>query len=220
MGRTGDRRNVARNIWESGSFKTLGYGFPDTHASPHFSIYSAGLPILLVPFWVLQAHHDLHGAQWMTVANPLLLAACGAVLYRVGIALRMSRSTAVGMAFVFGALTMAPMYSTDLFAEPGVTLGATLALLGCIQWRNGKASGPWCIGVGIAVRDDVPRRFCALGRYHRPRGTVFRSRYRAAAHVATLAARGSRSRSAPRSSGPATTTTCASARRSRTRIRV
>ena len=70
-------KRAARNIWESGSFKTLGYGFPDTHASPHFSIYSAGSPILLVPFWVLQAHHDLHGAQWMTVANPLLLAACG-----------------------------------------------------------------------------------------------------------------------------------------------
>ena len=140
-----------RNIWESGSFKTLGYHFPDTHAPPHVSIYSAGLPIVLVPFWVLQAHHDVHGAQWMTVANPLLLAATGAVLYRVGIALRMHRSTAVGMAFVFGALTMAPMYSTDLFAEPGVTLGATLALLGCIQWRNGSVSGPWCIGVGTAI---------------------------------------------------------------------
>jgi hypothetical protein len=143
--------SVAKNIWEHGHVESFGSGFPDeVNPYPRISIYGVGVPLMLAPLWGLQTQLDPRGAQWLTVANPIVLAACGAVLYRTGVEIGLRRATSVGIAFVFGGLTMAPMYSTELFAEPAVTLGTVLAVLGCVRWRRAARSGPWLVGLGTA----------------------------------------------------------------------
>jgi hypothetical protein len=141
--------SVAKNIWEHHRVESLGSGFP-TEQNPYLrpSIYGVGVPLLLAPLWPLQFRLDPLGAQWLTIANPLVLAATGAALYRIGVEVGLRRATSVGIAFTFGLLTMAPIYSTELFAEPAVTLGTVLVVLGCVRWRRGMTSGPWLVGAG------------------------------------------------------------------------
>jgi hypothetical protein len=142
---------VARNIWQNGRLQTLGPYFPDeTRFVEGWSQYGVGQSLLLAPFWGIQSRFDPHGAQWMTLANPLVLAAAGAVQYRIGLALGLRRGTAAGMALVFGMLTMAPMYSTELFTEPAATLGTLIVVLALIRWRDARTYAPWMMGFGVA----------------------------------------------------------------------
>jgi hypothetical protein len=55
------------------------------------------------------------------------------------------------IALAFALLTMAPNYSTEFFAEPGVTLGTALAILGFVVWPDRTARGALLVGVGIAI---------------------------------------------------------------------
>ena len=141
----------AYNIWEHGRLQVSPITFPDElHMTEHFSFYGSGMSFLLAPLYGLQTRLNPRGAEWLTVANPIVLAACGAVLYRTAVALQMRRSTAVGIAIVFGTLTMAPVYSTELLSEPGVTLGTVVVVLGCVRWRDARRFGPWLVGFGVA----------------------------------------------------------------------
>jgi len=54
-------------------------------------------------------------------------------------------------ALAFGLLTMAPLYSTAFFAEPGVTLGAAVIMLGFAHWQRHLGRGALLIGAGTAV---------------------------------------------------------------------
>ncbi len=141
---------VTRNLWEHGRLQSFGPLFPDGPLAEVYSQYGVGQSLLLLPFYGLQRLDSADGAQWMTLANPIVLACCGACLYVIGISIRLRRSTSIGMAFAFGTLTMAPLYSTELFAEPAVTLGTLGVVLGLVRWRSQCATGPWLVGVGTA----------------------------------------------------------------------
>jgi hypothetical protein len=73
------------------------------------------------------------------------------VILKTGRVLGWRRSSATLAALAFALLTMAPLYSTEFFAEPGVTFGAALLMLGFARWDQRFASGPFVIGLGTAV---------------------------------------------------------------------
>ena len=141
---------VTRNLWENGRLQTFGPLFPEGPLTEVSSQYGVGQSLLLLPFYGLQQLGSADGAQWVTLANPIVLACCGACLYVIGISIGLRRSTSIGSAFAFGTLTMAPLYSTELFAEPAVTLGTLAVVLGLIRWRSQRATGPWLVGAGTA----------------------------------------------------------------------
>jgi|GEM_PF-1357377 hypothetical protein len=147
-----DVAGVAQDLWRHGRLQGYGHLF-GTPQQPviarEWSPYGIGMSLLLTPLWAFQGVKE-NGAQFLTLANPLVLAATGALLFRIIIEVGWRRSTAVGAALVFGMLTMAPMYSTELFSEPAVTLGTVAVVLGLIRWRGERPSGPWLIGMGTA----------------------------------------------------------------------
>lgn len=147
---------IARNIWEHGSVKMYRDSFGSHPLWRHEFPYGAhgiGMSLMLAPLWALQRH--VHGAPtdaiWLTVANPVLLAATAGMVLRIGLAVGFTRRIAVAAAAVFALLTMAPHYSTELFSEPAVTFATTLAVLGCLRWGEGRPAGPWYVGAGIAT---------------------------------------------------------------------
>ena len=149
-----DGRNmagVASNIWEHGRLQTFGQYFPEKRLAEGWSQYGIGQSLILAPLWGLQSAFDPLGAVWMTLANPIVLAGCGAVLFRLGVAIGLRRATALGAALVFGVLTMAPLYSTELFAEPAATLGTLVVVLGIVRWREGRGYAPWLVGCGTGA---------------------------------------------------------------------
>jgi hypothetical protein len=123
---------------------------PTKHHFP-YSHYGIGMPLVLLPLYLLQ--RALHIAPHLleSLASPLLLAATGALLYLAGRELRWSRRLSVAGALVFGALTQALQISQEAWSEPGVALAVALVVLGMLRWRSGRASGPWLVGSGLGV---------------------------------------------------------------------
>jgi len=152
---------VARNIWQHGSLHKFGDSFggdPGFRSESPYSVYGIGMSVLLAPLWGFQLHRDPNGAMWLTLLCPLLLATASSMLFLIGLELGWRRVTAVAVAFVFGAATMAMQYSTELFPEPAITLATVVVVLGLLRWRRGRRAGPWMIGAAIAgaifVRED------------------------------------------------------------------
>jgi 4-amino-4-deoxy-L-arabinose transferase-like glycosyltransferase len=116
-----------------------------------YSHYGIGMPLVIVPLYVLQQALHAPPEVLVTLASPLLLAATGAVLYLSGRELGWSRRLSLAGALVFGTLTMALQISQDLFSEPGVALATALLLLGLVRWRTGRPSGPWLVGLGTGA---------------------------------------------------------------------
>jgi hypothetical protein len=80
---------IARNIWEHGSVKRYRDSFGSHPLWRHEFPYGAhgiGMSLMLAPLWALQRH--VHGAPtdaiWLTVANPVLLAATAGMVLRIG----------------------------------------------------------------------------------------------------------------------------------------
>jgi hypothetical protein len=144
---------VARNLWEHGRLQMFGDSFGGNPDFPHgwpFTVFGIGMSLLMAPVWAIQLARDPNGAFWLTFINPVLTAVTGMLLYRMGRDLGFRRSSAVTAALAFGLLTTAPVYSTELFSEPGVTLSIVVVLWGLMGWGRGRASGPWLVGFGIA----------------------------------------------------------------------
>lgn len=147
---------VARNLWQHGSLKIYRDAFG---AYPHwrvqfpYSMRGIGMSLVLAPLWALQlhVHGDRTNAVWLTLANPALLAATAAIIFRIGTALGWRRANAIAAALAFALLTMAPQYSTELFAEPGVTFATALAVLGLLRWEESRVRGPWYVGTAIGA---------------------------------------------------------------------
>jgi len=123
---------------------------PTKHHFP-YSHYGIGMPLVLLPLYLLQ--RALHIAPYLleSLASPLLLAPTGALLYLAGRELRWSRRLSLAGALVFGALTQALQISQEAWSEPGVALAVALVVLGMLRWRTGRASGPWLVGSGLGV---------------------------------------------------------------------
>ncbi|MFL5882933.1 MAG: hypothetical protein ACJ782_23290 [Actinomycetota bacterium] len=116
-----------------------------------YSHFGIGMPLVILPLYVLQQAFHAPPEVLVTLASPLLLAGSGAVLYLSGRELGWSRRLSLAGALVFGTLTMALQISQDLFSEPGVAFATALLVLGLLRWRTGRPSGPWLVGLGTAV---------------------------------------------------------------------
>jgi hypothetical protein len=118
--------------------------------NPHVS-YGFGATLLVLPFDALQRAIHVGGGSILTLANPAILAACGGVLFLIGRRLGWCRWVCVFTALAFGVGTTALWQSTEMFSEPGVTLGSLLIVLGVLVWRDTLTRGALLTGVGIAI---------------------------------------------------------------------
>ena len=116
-----------------------------------YAKFGIGYSILLAPLWHYQLTSNPEGALWLGLANPLLLTATTVVIAKTGLVLGWRRSSAVLAALAFALLTMAPIYSAEFFAEPGVTFGASLLILGFVVFQQRTGAGALLIGLGVAV---------------------------------------------------------------------
>jgi hypothetical protein len=123
---------------------------PTKHNFP-YSHYGIGMPLVLLPLYLLQRALAIQPHLVTSLASPLLLAASAALLYLTGRELGWSRRLSLAGALVFGALTMALQISQEAFSEPGVGLAIALVVLGLLRWRAGRAGGPWLVGSGLGV---------------------------------------------------------------------
>lgn len=140
--------DVARSIVDRHALTTThdALGFNTPYAS-----YGIGMSLVMVPLYAMQRGLGVAPDVLVTLANPLILATCGVVLFRLARALDLRPGQAVAAALAFGLLTMAPNMSTEVFSEPAVALGCLLAVLGAVRWRQGRAHGPWLMGGGVAA---------------------------------------------------------------------
>jgi hypothetical protein len=77
---------------------------PTKHHFP-YSHYGIGMPLLLLPLYLLQRSLQIAPHLLESLASPLLLAATAALLYLCGRELGWSRRLSLAGALVFGALT-------------------------------------------------------------------------------------------------------------------
>ena len=116
-----------------------------------WSPYGIGVSLVTVPLWAVQLHVAPHGQGWVSSGNAVITAVTGGFLYRCGVEIGWRRTVAVITVLVFGLLTMAPVYSTEMFSEPGVTLGIVVTLLGLLLWSRRSRHGPLLLGAGLSV---------------------------------------------------------------------
>jgi hypothetical protein len=144
--------SVGQNLLQHGSLKECCRAFGAFPADPGpYAKFGIGYSLLLAPLWHFQLGSNPNGAVWLGLANPLLLTATAVVIAKTGLVLGWRRSSAVLAALAFAFLTMAPLYSTEFFAEPGVTFGTALLVLGFALWQQRADGGAFLIGVGAAV---------------------------------------------------------------------
>src|SRR5262245_61543998 len=117
--------------------------------SPHTS-YGFGTTLLAMPFDIVQRAFHPAGQGILTLANPIVLALCGVVLFFIGRRLGWRRWVCAATALGFGVLTTALSQSTEFFSEPGVTFMALLIVLGALIWNDRPNRGALCVGVGVA----------------------------------------------------------------------
>jgi hypothetical protein len=123
---------------------SLGSNLPYSH-------YGIGMPLVIMPLYLLQRALGLAPDLLVTLASPLLLAAAGVVTYLIGRELAWSRRVSLYAAVASLALTQGLQISQELFSEPGIALSTALLILGMLRWRNGGSSGPWLAGIGVGA---------------------------------------------------------------------
>jgi hypothetical protein len=121
------------------------------HLQGRYTYYGFGTTLLHLPFEALQRAVAPRGASILTLANPLVLAGCGSLLFLIGRRLGWRRSVCVVTALGFGLLTTAVWQSTEIFSEPGVTLASLLIAFGALKWSERTATGSLLVGVGLGV---------------------------------------------------------------------
>jgi 4-amino-4-deoxy-L-arabinose transferase-like glycosyltransferase len=140
--------SVTRNLLHHGSLRTSG-DFLGT--STPYASYGIGTSLLLVPFVLLQDWLAPDRATWLTLMNPLVIAATAGILLRLGIELKWRRTVAVFVAVSFALLTMMLWQSTEVLSEPGVSFAIALCLLGLVRLQSNKSGAAALVGVGVAI---------------------------------------------------------------------
>jgi hypothetical protein len=121
------------------------------HLQSPYTSYGFGTTLLMLPFDALQRAAASRGESLLTLANPMVLAACGALLFLIGRRLGWSRSVCVVTALGFGLLTTALWQSTEMLSEPGVTFASLLLVYGVVTWRDAPGAGSLVVGIGAAM---------------------------------------------------------------------
>ena len=116
-----------------------------------YSHYGIGMPLLILPLYLLQRALHAQPNMLETLASPLLLASAAVLLYLSGRELGWSRRVSLAAALVFGALTMGLQLSQEVLSEPGVAFSTALLVLGMLRWRAGRWGGPWLTGFGVGT---------------------------------------------------------------------
>jgi hypothetical protein len=117
-----------------------------------YSHYGIGMPLVILPLYLVQRALGMAPDLVVTLASPLLLAAAGGVTYLIGRELAWSRRASLCAAVASVALTQGLQISQELFSEPGIALCTGLLILGVLRWRAGGAggaAGPWLAGTGV-----------------------------------------------------------------------
>ena len=68
---------VAQDLWINGRLQGYGFAFgteTQSAVAREWSPYGIGMSLLMAPLSALQSEVKENGAQWLTVANPLVLA--------------------------------------------------------------------------------------------------------------------------------------------------
>jgi hypothetical protein len=145
--------SVARNLWYHGSIRECCgafSAFPADHSG--YAKFGIGMSLIMAPLWGLDGAATPGNALYLTLAGPLLLAGSACAIARTGLVLSWRRTTVVITALAFAFATMAALYSTTLLSEPGVTFGASIALLGFVTWKvKDPRAGAWLLGGGVAL---------------------------------------------------------------------
>ncbi|MGO9874449.1 MAG: hypothetical protein ACLPVY_11675 [Acidimicrobiia bacterium] len=121
------------------------------HLSSRYTSYGFGTTLLALPFDAVQRAVHPQGASILTLANPAVLAASGSLLFLIGRRLGWRAWVCVATALAFGLVTPALWQSTEMFSEPGVTLGSLAIVLGILSWPDRPRVGPTLVGVGVAT---------------------------------------------------------------------
>ena len=116
-----------------------------------YSSFGIGMSLYLMPFVWIQDRIDPNGQGIVTLANPIMLAFCVALIVIILQRLRVRDSVAAAGGLAFGLLTTALFQSTEGFAEPGVTASLLVAVLGIVLWRERLGWAPWLVGCGLAT---------------------------------------------------------------------
>ena len=122
---------VARNIVDHFTIRTTGAFDDYLHLSTPYSPYGIGLSVVMAPVYALSkaiGHQEL----LLSFINPVVTAATGVVVYRIGRPFGGTKSAALIAASSFGMLTMALQSTTELLSEPAVGLCEALIVLGLI----------------------------------------------------------------------------------------
>lgn len=139
---------VAESIVHNGNLETTRDPF---RFNTPYSTYGFGVTLFAVPLVAGSVWTSGTRDQWATLLNPALLAAGAAVIVAIGRDLGWSRRLSVCAALAFGLLTMTPWMSTEMFAEPGTTLGLALAVWGIVRYFARPPAGLALIGWGLAL---------------------------------------------------------------------
>lgn len=116
-----------------------------------YSHYGIGMPLVILPLYLLQRGLHVTPDLVVTLASPSLLAVTGVVVYLCGRELGWGRRVSLAAALAATLLTQAVQISQELFSEPGIALSTASLVLGMLRWRNGRSSGPWLVGIGIGA---------------------------------------------------------------------
>jgi hypothetical protein len=144
--------SVGQNLLQHGSLKECcqAYGAFPKDPGP-YAKFGIGYSVMLAPLWRFQLLTNPGGALWLGLANPFLLAATAMVIAKTGMVLGWRRWSCVLAALAFAFLTMAPLYSSEFFADPGVTFGSALLVLGFALWQRRAPSGAFVVGAAVAI---------------------------------------------------------------------
>lgn len=115
-----------------------------------YSFYGIGMSLFVLPFYGVQRALGIQRDWMVLLANPAIIAATGATLYRIARTLGWSRLLAVSAPIVFVTTTMVLQHSTDVLSEPGIGLSLCLVILGVLRWRVGSQLGALYVGLGYA----------------------------------------------------------------------
>lgn len=142
--------NLATRLLTKHTF-TIDPAADTLHLQGQYTFYGFGTTLLCLPFDALQRAVNPNSQSLLTLANPVVLGGCGALLYLIGRRLGWRTSVCAFTALGFGLLTTAPWQSTEMFSEPGVAFASLLLVLGALTWRDDAGMGSLLVGIAAAM---------------------------------------------------------------------